>query len=46
MFNPKPEYEIVYDSIPVKDFKDYWTALAYIKSLRQLWLLRSVAELF
>ncbi|MGH9931849.1 MAG: DUF262 domain-containing protein [Pyrinomonadaceae bacterium] len=24
MFNPKPEYEIVYDSIPVKDFKDYW----------------------
>jgi len=24
MFNPKPEYEVVYDSIPVRDFKDYW----------------------
>jgi Protein of unknown function DUF262/HNH endonuclease len=24
MFNPKPEYEVVNDSIPVRDFKDYW----------------------
>lgn len=24
MFNPKPLYEIVQDSLPVRDFKDYW----------------------
>ncbi len=24
MFNPKPRYEVVHDSLPIRDFKDYW----------------------
>ncbi len=24
MFNPKPQYEVVQDSLPIRDFKDYW----------------------
>jgi hypothetical protein len=24
MFNPKPQYEVIQDSLPIRDFKDYW----------------------
>lgn len=24
MFNPKPQYEVVQDALPIRDFKDYW----------------------
>jgi len=24
VFNPKPQYEVVQDSLPIRDFKDYW----------------------
>src|SRR3989344_1348429 len=24
MFNPKPQYEVVQDSLPIRDFHDYW----------------------
>jgi len=24
MFNPKPQYEVFQDSLPIRDFKDYW----------------------
>jgi hypothetical protein len=24
VFNPKPQYEVVQDALPIRDFKDYW----------------------